>query len=46
MEQGYCDQVCAIGSVSMVLTERSEIAAQIARECGQVEMLLAARAVG
>jgi phospholipid transport system substrate-binding protein len=32
----------AIDGVSMVLTERSEIAAQIARDGGQVEMLLAA----
>jgi phospholipid transport system substrate-binding protein len=31
----------AIDGVSMVLTERSEIAAQIARDGGQVEMLLA-----
>jgi phospholipid transport system substrate-binding protein len=32
----------AIDGVSMVLTERSEIATQIARDGGQVEMLLAA----
>ena len=32
----------AIDGVSMALTERSEIAAQIARDGGQVEMLLAA----
>jgi phospholipid transport system substrate-binding protein len=32
----------AIDGVSMTLTERSEIAAQIARDGGQVEMLLAA----
>jgi phospholipid transport system substrate-binding protein len=31
----------AVDGVSMVLTERSEIAAQIARDGGQVEMLLA-----
>jgi phospholipid transport system substrate-binding protein len=31
----------AIDGVSMALTERSEIAAQIARDGGQVEMLLA-----
>ena len=36
------EQVIAI----RLVTERSEIAAQIAREGGQVEMLLAARAVG